>query len=155
MTSKTEKSKRPAPGWPDGWHTIGGDVVDFEAMLDFDAVILGKRTMPLCCYDADAATLLGAGPYVARPAKDGDDGWPYWYIAGPDGRRNVLTFPGGAVLTDKETAMAIIAPKASTTPPESPPQPEAMEVPADRQAEPQEAHQAHSGAAAPPARRDQ
>jgi hypothetical protein len=40
----SKKSKRPASGWPKGWETIGGDVVDYEAAIDFDAVILGRPT---------------------------------------------------------------------------------------------------------------
>jgi hypothetical protein len=39
---KPSKRKRPASGWPKGWEVIGGDVVDYEAALDFDAVILGR-----------------------------------------------------------------------------------------------------------------
>ena len=54
--------------------------------------------------------LHGDGPYTARSASDKTDDWPYWYVAGPDGRRNVLYFPDkpGAVFTDKETALAIV-----------------------------------------------
>ena len=63
--------------------------------------------MPLCSYDVSAAKLKGEGPYTARPAKDGDDDWPFWYVAGPDGRRNVLHFPGGAVLTFRPIAEAV------------------------------------------------
>lgn len=51
------------------------------------------------------ARLRGPGPFqavCAAPAR----GHP-WYVAGPDGRRNVLAFPGGGVLTDRETAEAI------------------------------------------------
>ncbi len=61
--------------------------------------------------DGQRAGLRSEGPYVARPAKDGDDAWPYWYVAGPDGRRNILFFPDqpGAVLTDRATAEAIVA----------------------------------------------
>ena len=41
---KPSKRKSPASGWPKGWEVIGGDVVDYEAALDFDAVILGRPT---------------------------------------------------------------------------------------------------------------
>jgi hypothetical protein len=40
--TEPRKRKRPASGWPKGWEVIGGDVVDYEAALEFDAVILGK-----------------------------------------------------------------------------------------------------------------
>lgn len=62
------------------------------------------------------AELRGAGPYTARSAADGRDDWPYWYVAGSDGRRNVMAFPDkpGAVLTDRATAEAIAA-KANET----------------------------------------
>jgi hypothetical protein len=65
--------------------------------------------MPLCCFDPSAAKLRGPGPYIARPAKDGDETWPFWYVAGPDGRANVLTFPGhgGAVLTERAIAEVV------------------------------------------------
>lgn len=65
--------------------------------------------MALTCIDVKAAALRGDGPYIARPAKDGDGNWPFWYVAGPDGRRNVLHFPGrgGAVLTLRAVAEAI------------------------------------------------
>ena len=43
---KPSKRKRPASGWPKGWEVIGGDVVDYEAALDFDALILGRPTAP-------------------------------------------------------------------------------------------------------------
>lgn len=56
------------------------------------------------------AGLKGEGPYLARPEKDNCPDWPYWYVAGPDGRRNVLFFPDcpGVVLTLRETAEAIV-----------------------------------------------
>jgi hypothetical protein len=59
--------------------------------------------------DGLRAALKGDGPYLARPAKDDAPEWPHWYVAGSDGRLNVLTFPDkpGAVLTDRETAEAI------------------------------------------------
>jgi hypothetical protein len=64
--------------------------------------------MPLVHLFAEDAVLTGRGPYTARPACDGDDNWPFWYVAGPDGRRNVLSFPGcGAVLTKRHIAKAI------------------------------------------------
>lgn len=36
------------------------------------------------------------GPYSARPASDKVDDWPAWYVAGSDGRSNVID--GGAYL---------------------------------------------------------
>lgn len=65
--------------------------------------------MPLISTDIENAKLRGPGPYTARPAKDGDETWPFWYVAGPDGRTNVLHFEGGggAVLTSREIAEAI------------------------------------------------
>ncbi len=65
--------------------------------------------MPLFCYDAEAAMVRGNGPFIARPAKDDTPDWPAWYVAGPDARLNVLSFPGkgGAVLTDRATAEAV------------------------------------------------
>jgi hypothetical protein len=52
------------------------------------------------------------GPYVARSASDNTDDWPYWYVAGPDGRLNAMTRPRddpkfGAVLTDRKTAQEL------------------------------------------------
>ena len=52
------------------------------------------------------------GPYKARSARDSTDDWPFWYVAGPDGRINTLTLPQdhpnfGAVLTNRKTAEAI------------------------------------------------
>jgi hypothetical protein len=44
--TEPRKRKRPASGWPKGWEVIGGDVVDYEAALDFDVVILGRPTAP-------------------------------------------------------------------------------------------------------------
>lgn len=54
--------------------------------------------------------LRGEGPFIARSASDKTDDWPFWYVSGPDGRRNVLYSPdqAGAVLTDKATAFAIV-----------------------------------------------
>lgn len=65
--------------------------------------------MPLCHYDPDAAVLRHSGPYAARPAKDGDDEWPFWYVTN-NGETNVLSFPGcgGAVLTSRECAEEIV-----------------------------------------------
>lgn len=65
--------------------------------------------MPLCHFDVDAAELSGPKPYLARPAANNVEDWPFWYVAGPDGRRNVLRFPGcgGAVLTSREAAEEI------------------------------------------------
>lgn len=47
------------------------------------------------------------GPYTARPAKDGVAEWPAWYVAGPDGRRNVVSFGKGAVLCDRLAAETV------------------------------------------------
>ena len=52
------------------------------------------------------------GPYIAQSASDKDPDWPIWYVAGSDGRTNVLTHPKdhpryGAVLTEKTLATAI------------------------------------------------
>ena len=65
--------------------------------------------MALFCYDADAAELSGPGPYLARSADDENPKWPSWYVAGPDGRRNIMLFPGrgGAILTSREVAEEI------------------------------------------------
>ena len=49
------------------------------------------------------------GPYVARPAKDDTPDWPYWYVAGPDGRRNVCEFGGGYVLCIRQFAEEVAA----------------------------------------------
>lgn len=54
--TEPSKRKRPASGWPKGWEVIGGDVVDYEAALDFDAVILGRS--PACS--------RGQSPMAAR-----------------------------------------------------------------------------------------
>ena len=48
--------------------------------------------------------IRSTGPYIARPAKDGDDEWPFWYVAGPDNRRNVACFGNGAVMCSRDTA---------------------------------------------------
>ena len=54
MSSRLSKS-RQAKGWPEGWSIIGGDVVDFEATLDFDRIILGRRDMAISTF-LDEAT---------------------------------------------------------------------------------------------------
>ena len=53
-----------------------------------------------------SARLRGPGPYKARSASDNTDDWPFWYVAGPDGRLNVLGFTdkSGAIFTDRESA---------------------------------------------------
>ena len=56
--------------------------------------------------------LNGHGPYEARSASDKTDNWPYWYVCGPDGRKNLLTLPRehrcfGAVFTSREEAERI------------------------------------------------
>jgi hypothetical protein len=49
------------------------------------------------------------GPYTARSASDTTDDWPLWYVVGPDGRYNGMSFPDqpGAKFTDKDSAKAI------------------------------------------------
>lgn len=47
------------------------------------------------------------GPYTARPVRDGDRDWPFWYVAGPDGQRNVVGFGKGAVLCLRSVAEAV------------------------------------------------
>ena len=49
-----------------------------------------------------AVEIRSDGPFSAKPASDVPD--CYWYVAGPDGRRNVAAFPGGAVLCSRELA---------------------------------------------------
>ena len=53
--------------------------------------------------------LRGAGPYIARSASDNTDDWPLWYVAGPDGRKNILAFEDKpmARFTDRESAELI------------------------------------------------
>lgn len=55
--------------------------------------------------------LAGPGPYTARSASDNTDDCPFWYVAGPDGRRNVLRFPDmpGRTLTARSLAETIAA----------------------------------------------
>ena len=59
----------------------------------------------------DGIRLRGRGPFAARSANDRTDNWPFWYVAGPDGRRNVLTFldQPGAVFACREDAEYIAA----------------------------------------------
>ena len=54
-------------------------------------------------------SLRGDGPYTARSASDTNDAWPFWYVAGPDKRTNVLEFLDhpGAVLTTRDVAEQI------------------------------------------------
>jgi len=59
---------------------------------------------------ARLSLMAGAGPYAALSASDNTDEWPFWYVAGPDGRRNVLEFDApfrGAVFAPREMAKAI------------------------------------------------
>lgn len=57
--------------------------------------------------------LQGEGPYTARSASDRTEDWPLWYVAGPDGRTNVLrsTDPAadklGPKFTDRVTAQSV------------------------------------------------
>lgn len=67
----------------------------------------------LCAFSiehAQLSPLATGGPYRARSASDRTDDWPFWYVCGPDGRRNVLSFSApyyGAVLTIRPIAEAI------------------------------------------------
>ena len=69
--------------------------------------------MSLTCALVDHAilsTLARGGTYSARSASDRTDDWPFWYVCGPDGRSNVLSFKPpfyGAVLTTKDAAILI------------------------------------------------
>lgn len=71
--------------------------------------------MPIACDSVDHAvlsTVARGGPYSARSASDRTDNWLYWYVCGPDGRTNVLSFREpfyGAVLTTREAAIDIAA----------------------------------------------
>ena len=56
-----------------------------------------------------AVEIRSPGPWIARAAKDGDDSWPVWYVAGPDGQRNVCCFGHGRVFCSREAAEAIVA----------------------------------------------
>ena len=51
--------------------------------------------------------IRSSGPYIASSASDNDPDWPFWYIAGPDGRRNVVSFGRGAVLCSCDVAQAV------------------------------------------------
>lgn len=57
----------------------------------------------------DQVVLLGNGPFYARSASDNTDDWPFWYVAGPDKRLNVLSFKdqGGAKFTSRKRAEEI------------------------------------------------
>jgi hypothetical protein len=57
--------------------------------------------------DVGIVEVRSSGPYVARSASDNDPDWPFWYIAGPDGRRNVVSFGRGAVLCCRKVAEAV------------------------------------------------
>lgn len=69
--------------------------------------------MPISCPSIDHArlsSLATGGPYRARSASDNTEEWPFWYVCGPDGRRNVLSFSPpfyGSVLTSRDVALAI------------------------------------------------
>lgn len=65
--------------------------------------------MAIASFDAELFTATAPGPYIARSASDRTDDWFFWYVAGPDGKRNVLSGPEGSVLTDRETAIALAA----------------------------------------------
>jgi len=56
---------------------------------------------------------LRPGPYIARSASDKTPDWPFWYVAGPDGRTNYMTGLGGrpsiGVFTTKQCAQALAA----------------------------------------------
>lgn len=55
------------------------------------------------------ARLRGHGPYSAQPAEKGNDNSYFWYVAGPDGRTNVLSFvdKSSAVFTSRVSAIEI------------------------------------------------
>lgn len=127
--TKPDKRMRPAPGWPDGWHTIGGDVVDYDAMLDFDAAILGRK--PMSNFDLSDKT-------------------PKGFPSLREGEIVHTSFGERLVARDANGMLVLIEPKASNSPPGSPAQSEAAVSPRqDRQEAPQEAAQAHSEAASP------
>ena len=60
--------------------------------------------MPYLWDNLDDMKLRGDGPFIARSASDRTDDWPYWYVAGPDGRTNITIGPGGSVLLSRENA---------------------------------------------------
>ena len=60
--------------------------------------------MPYLFHDINEARLRGPGPYLARSASDNTDDWFIWYVAGPDGRTNVLQGPHGAVFLPRAGA---------------------------------------------------
>ena len=67
--------------------------------------------MRIAVLDGNGSFLFGhnrAGPYIARSASDNTDDWPYWYVAGEDGRYNglILRAPG-AKFVDRAAAETI------------------------------------------------
>jgi hypothetical protein len=125
----SKKSRRPASGWPKGWEIIGGDVVDYEAALDFDAVILGKQPMSS---EIAAASQLGV-PEFWNTAKN------RWELR-----------DGTAISNPPGVTWDATAPKASMTALGSPRRSEAEGLPRQgRQEDPAEARQARSEAVDP------
>lgn len=59
--------------------------------------------------DVGTVEIRSPGPYFARSANDSTDDWPFWYVTGPDRRRNVVGFGKGAVLCSRTTAEAVAA----------------------------------------------
>lgn len=50
------------------------------------------------------------GPYTARSASDRTNDWPFWYVAGEDGRYNGMSFDNSmAKFTTREMATEIAA----------------------------------------------
>lgn len=57
----------------------------------------------------DGWRLKGKGPFIARSASSRTDDWPLWYVAGPNGVTNVLTFADkpGAMSANRQVAERI------------------------------------------------
>ena len=64
--------------------------------------------MPYFCAGPDQFKTWGRGPFTARSASDNDPEWPAWMVMNAQGV-NCLNGPGGAVLTDRETAEIVAA----------------------------------------------
>ena len=67
---QTEKPKlRPAPGWDHGWYLYGSvDTVDFEALLDLDAVLNGRPPRPSVGPDQAAVRPADSASALPRAA---------------------------------------------------------------------------------------
>jgi hypothetical protein len=154
---KPSKRKRPASGWPKGWEVIGGDVVDYEAALDFDAVILGRTPMTGEYHHHCRARCASANHPIANWDDDGGTatcscGDRSMRITKEDARRfnamSAFMWANAPPIDEAALSDAIAtASKASSSPPGSPAQSAAEGLPRQgRQAAPAEAHQAHSEA---------